>query len=484
MDSVTRNILDIFTRISGIPRQSKHEEKISRWLTEWAQDHELDFKRDHAGNVVIEVPGTAGRDSAATVVIQGHMDMVCEKTPDSSHDFSKDGIELLYDGDWLSARKTTLGADNGIAIAMALALVSSRGIEHPPLELLFTVDEETGLTGANALENDFLTGRLLINLDSEDERDITIGCAGGNNSLISFSLDREKIDPAYTGIFISVGGLTGGHSGADIHRHRGNANKLLSRILDGSIESGRGRIVSLSGGSARNAIPRDATATLVVNGNVALEQIEELKKKSVDIKREHRGTEPGLNIGIKPAPLDGKTACTVDLSKRIIRLIRALPDGVQEHSPQIPDLVETSCNVATIRETGDQLEICTSLRSSVMSSLHDLTRVFGSVASLAGVSQRIENEYVAWAPDADSPLLALAKTAYKKALSREAGIRAIHAGLECAVIGAKFKGMDMISLGPTIEHPHSPDERIFIPSILNVWKALLSLLQSLSGAHA
>ena len=479
MDKEIRKIVDIFQSISAVPRQSKHEERISRWLIDRAAEHGLESKSDAKGNVVIAVPAASGYEKAPVVVLQGHMDMVCEKTPESDHDFGNDPIELIIDGDWIRADGTTLGADNGIAMALALAIAERTDLAHPPLELLFTVDEETGLTGATSLSSDFLTGRILINLDSEDEGVITIGCAGGRDAILQFEPEQNEHTRDYEGLEITVGGLAGGHSGVDIGKHRANANKLLARVLSSLFESCRIEIASIRGGSVRNAIPRDATAVLAVAPDDLQKSrriVEEMQSVFID---EYRSSDKGVQVKAVPVVLDGRGVYPHEFARTFVRLLRVLPNGVREYSASIHGLVETSSNLAVIKKKGPKLEVCMSQRSSVMSQLDDVSSAIGGAAELAGAACRSENSYPTWTPDIGSNLLALAQRTYREIFSEDPAVEAIHAGLECGVIGAAYPGMDMISIGPTIQHPHSPDERVSVASIGRIWKFLLAMLMSL-----
>ncbi len=478
MDNETRIIVDIFEQISAIPRQSKHEEKLSRWLTDWAVRRTLEHRTDNKGNVVIRVPASSGYESSPIVILQGHMDMVCEKTPGSSHDFSKDPIRLVYDGDWITATETTLGADNGIALAYALAAAQVEGLQHPRLELLVTVDEETGLTGANALADDFVDGRILLNLDSEDEGVFTIGCAGLKIATLSFESDKMEIEAGSKGMEITVGGLAGGHSGVDIHRHRANANKLLSRVLAPLFREARAGIVSISGGSVRNAIPRDARAIVAVRPENVSKALKIVEERISAFKMEYGSTDVNISLSADPVSLNGSRRYTDEFTGNVVRLLSVLPNGVQEYSADIHGLVETSCNLAVIEEIGEKLEIHSSQRSSQMSQLDELTATIESAGVLAGAKMRSGNSYPPWTPKTESELLRRAREVYVNVYSREPKIGAIHAGLECGVIGAKYPGMDMISFGPTIRHAHSPDERVHIPSIETTWNYLKALLAS------
>ncbi len=478
MNTETENIIEIFKALSAVPRQSKHEEKISRWLLDYALRIGLDGKADGKGNVVINVPASPGREKAPVVVLQCHMDMVCEKRPESVHDFSRDPIELVFDGDWVKAKDTSLGADNGIALAFCLALAGNPGLTHPPLELLFTVDEESGLNGAKALGRDFIKGRILLNLDSEDEGIFTIGCAGGKDATLALEPVRENIDKTSVGIEITVGGLAGGHSGVDIDKHRANALKLLARLLLSLIKDPSAGLVSITGGSAVNAIPRDAKAIVSLKPAARGKAVELAKSMKTIFASEYASTEKNLIIDVNTVSLEGKKVLGKEFALSFLRLLRLIPSGPRDFSAEIPGLVETSSNLAIIRENGAKLEILTSQRSSVESRLEEISVDIETAGISAGAEAGFQNSYPGWRPNTSSPLLKRAKEVYRRVFCEEAAVEVIHAGLECGVIGSIYDGMDMISVGPTIEHPHSPDERANLPSIGRTWEFLLALLES------
>lgn len=476
----TKQILDLFEEISAIPRCSKHEEKIGAFLQEWGKKHGLQVKTDKVGNVLIKVPASAGYEKSGAVVIQGHMDMVCEKTADSPHDFAKDPIRFVYDGEWLKADHTTLGADNGIALAMALTMALDKTVAHPPLELLFTVDEETGLTGANALQGDFIEGKILLNVDSEDEGVFTVGCAGGRDTHISLPLQYEDAPTGFVMARLKAGGMTGGHSGVNINEERANAIRVLVRALMQIKSEFDLRLADISGGTAHNAIPRDAWADIFI----PRDNFKAIEKTAADLqgifKREFKKTDPDLKISLELQPETmGKRPLNVADSAKICDLIIALPHGVAAMSTEIKGLVETSNNLANVKIANSKIEIVTSQRSSVMSRLHALTLRIEAIARLAGAQAVSGNGYPSWQPNLQSPLLARCKDVYRKLFGKEPHVEAIHAGLECGIIGDKKAGMDMISFGPTLKNPHSPDEKIHVESIGKIWDFLAELLKSL-----
>ncbi|NJO17351.1 MAG: aminoacyl-histidine dipeptidase [Thioploca sp.] len=414
------------------------------------------------------------------VVLQAHMDMVCEKADDSSHDFNYDAIQCLRDGDWLHADKTTLGADNGIGLAIALALASDTTVVHPPLELLFTVDEEAGLIGASGISPDLLTGSLLINLDSEEEGVLINGCAGGSNSYLSIPLQREPLAENQVLLQIEVSGLQGGHSGIDINKHLANANQLLARTLQALHLVESWQLIEIQGGTVHNAIARHAQAWLTCPPTaVAAIQTIVATFNSV-IKKEFAATEPDILISVLPlsARNNSIAALSAKQSYHLIQLLLALPHGViTTFSTQ--DTVETSCNLAVITTQTTQLDILISQRSSVGSRLEELTNRINAIAALAGAQVKTDNLYPAWQPNLNSPLLAHCQTVYYSLFGQEPAVQVIHAGLETGIIGHRYPQMDMISFGPTIYNPHSPDERLFIPSVEKVWDFLVALLNRL-----
>jgi dipeptidase D len=476
----TRQVLDLFERISAIPRCSKHEEKIGAFLLDWAGKNGLKARKDKVGNVLIKVPATPGYEKSGSVVIQGHMDMVCEKTADSPHDFDKDPIRFVFEGDWLKADHTTLGADNGIALAMAMTMAMDKTVAHPPLELLFTIDEETGLTGANALQGDFIEGKILLNVDSEDEGVFTVGCAGGRDTRISLAVHYEDAPEGFVMARLKAGGMTGGHSGVNVNEERANAIRVLVRTIMQVRKEHDARLADISGGTAHNAIPRDAWADIFI----PRDSFKTIEKIVADIeavfKHEFKKTDPGMKISVElQLETMGKRPLNTADSGRILDLLIALPHGVAAMSTEMKGLVETSNNEASVKIANSKLEIVTSQRSSVMSRLNALTWRIEALARLAGADAVSGGGYPAWQPNLQSPLLARCKDVYRKLFGKEPHVEAIHAGLECGIIGDKKEGMDMISFGPTLKNPHSPDEKIQVESIGKVWDFMVELLKSL-----
>jgi dipeptidase D len=478
MNGHTSRILEYFEHINSFPRCSKNEARLCRWLQQWAQELDLENQCDRAGNLVVRVPAGPGFETAPTVVLQGHLDMVCEKTPDSGHDFTKDPIVSYREGDWLTAKGTTLGADNGIAVAYMMALADASLTAHPALELLFTVDEETGLNGAKNLAPDFVHGRILINLDSEDEGIFTIGCAGGVDTHLTLDVQLDTIREDVAVYNIIVGGLKGGHSGIDIHKQRGNANKILARTLAHIRGQTAMGLVSLAGGSRKNAIPRDAQAVIWIESNHKSQVDAAVQEMESIIKEELPDSDRNLFIKAMPAtnvPGEGLALCRHD-TDRAIDVLLALPHGVAGMSASMEGLVETSNNLATMDLTDQRLCIVTSQRSTRMSRLDEITTKVRSIGRLVGAAAEDREAYPAWQPAMDSPLLQSCQNLYRQLYDQDPVIQVIHAGLECAIIGDIYPGMDMISLGPTLRNAHSPDERLHVPSVAKVWDFLVALL--------
>jgi dipeptidase D len=474
----TKKILNAFEQLSQIPRPSKREEKIVAWLLNWASENGLEAHSDEALNIRIDVPASAGYEAAETLVLQGHMDMVCEKTKGFTHDFDNDPIELVYTDDgWLTANQTTLGADNGIAIAMAMVAATDSSVKHPPLELLFTTDEETGLTGAMSLQPGFIQGKQLLNIDSEDEGVFTVGCAGGEDASVELPFAPDEDLPGYQAFKLVGGGMSGGHSGIDVIKERANAIKLLFRGIHLLTEIADARISTVSGGTARNAIPRDAEAIVLIPDAHVESSISCIEQLQGNLKVEYQKTDPNLSLNLIPE--DGQfKAASAETTRRAIDLIFAYPDGVAAMSKDIDGLVETSNNLATINTQNGRLHIISNQRSSNMASLDMLCERVMSVARLSGAEGETSGGYPAWQPNMASKLLDRCLLVFEARFGRKPVVEAIHAGLECGIIGSRYDGMDMISFGPTIKNPHSPDEKIEIASIGKTWDFMEALFES------
>ncbi len=468
-----------FYNISQIPRCSKHEEKVREYVISFAKEKGLEYKEDAVGNIVIKKAATPGYEDKPIAVLQGHLDMVCEKNQGTEHDFSKDPITLVRDGDWMTADGTTLGADNGVAVAAALAIMEDDSIEHGPLEALFTIDEETGLTGATELDPTMLEGKILLNIDSEEEGALYIGCAGGKDTEGFMTIDWEAAPSGYTPVKVTVNGLKGGHSGLDIIEGRGNAVILGNRFLFNLNKNADFRLFNLEGGSKHNAIPREFFAQLMIKN----EDMEKLENAALTYKKiylnELGDIEPDLNITVEKLTATPDKVFTKSFTDNLMNLIYAIPHGVISMSRAVEGLVETSTNMAVIKMQDDELFILTSQRSSVMSARDDIADKVSAVLTLGGARAVQGNGYPAWQPNKDSALLKKCKDVHLKVVGKEAEVKAIHAGLECGIIGDKFEGMDMISFGPDILGAHSPEERVNIKSWERVWNFLLELLKNL-----
>ena len=468
-----------FAKILTIPHCSGNEKALGDYVLGVAAGLGLAAKRDKVGNVVVSKPATPGREGAVGAILQGHLDMVCEKNSDKVHDFSKDPIQTEIKGEWVYAQGTTLGADNGIGLAAALAVMEDKAVIHGPMEFLFTVDEETGLTGANKIQKGFLTGKMLLNLDSEDEGTFTIGCAGGADSTLTLPLERKKT--ASKNLYrLHVHGLRGGHSGLDINQGRGNAIKLLARVLGETLGKAKIEIVGVEGGSKHNAIPREAVAMLACPPIQVRTMTTAVKKAFEKVQVEFKAIEPGAAYTLEP--LDGKDfALTRDCQKTLIDFLLAIPHGVIAMHPEIAGLTETSTNLAIVKTGKKELTVLCSTRSSVASALEATREVIRSVCALAGATAVLEDGYPGWMPNLESPLLHKLKEIYRGTFGNEAEVVAVHAGLECGIIGEKFPGMDMISFGPTMKNPHSPEEHVHIGSVEKFWKFLVAALDGLSA---
>ena len=469
-----------FDKILSIPHCSGNEEQLAEYLLAYAKNQKLQAEKDSNGNVVIHVPATPGHENAPVVVLQGHMDMVGEKNSDIDHDFFKDPISVELNGEWVTAKGTTLGADNGIGLAAALALVESEGVVHGPLELLFTVDEEVGLTGAGKLEPGFLEGKMMLNLDSEELGAVYIGCSGGGDSTITLPVETVDAPAGTKGFVLKVSGLKGGHSGIDIHENRGNAIKILTRVLLEALKTQPCHLAGLRGGSKRNAIPREAEAELMVLETGVEEFAEIIGGETAKIKEELGSLESDLAVVIQPAEQPFNKVLDTKSQETVLVLIRDLPHGVEAMSKDIEGLVETSNNVATVSTGGDGFVIGTSTRSSIAEDLQKLRDKIRSISEAAGAAVEENIPYPGWKPNLESELLSTVKLVHKKEFGKEPDLKAIHAGLECGIIGEKFPGMDMISIGPWIEHPHSPGERVNFPSVETFWKLLTAVLAELA----
>jgi dipeptidase D len=472
-----------FDAIRKIPRPSKHEERVAAHVVEWAKARGLEAKRDGAGNIVVKVPAARGHEGAKTVVLQGHLDMVAEKNRDVEFDFMKDAIKVRVVDDYVYATGTTLGSDNGVGVAAAMAVAEDKDAVHGPLELLFTVDEETGLTGAVELDPSLLKGRILINLDTEEDGALYIGCAGGADCDVRFHVSREAAPEGSRALEVKVRGLRGGHSGVDIHENRGNALKFLARTLEAARARGvEFELASLEGGSKHNAIPREADAVVRVAPADEVEFREAVAVAAAELKEEFGGIDPNGKVEVAPASTPGAAAKVMSRADRdrVLDGLLACPHGVLAMSRAVPGLVETSHNLAVATTHGDEVTVTTSGRSSVMPSLRALMGQVSAAFRLAGGEVEVGGGYPGWAPNPDSPVLKTTMKVYEREFGKKPAVKAIHAGLECGLIGEKFPGMDMVSIGPQIESPHSPDERVQISTVDRFYRLLKATLAELA----
>ena len=474
-----RHLWKHFDALRRIPRCSGNEKAAGDYVIEQAKRLGYPYKRDEVGNIVVRKPASPGKENAEGVVLQSHLDMVCEKNSDVEFDFTKDAIQVRREGDWLYANGTTLGADNGIGVAACLAVMEDQSLVHGPVELLFTIDEETGLTGASRLQPDFVTGRKLLNLDSEEEGVFFIGCAGGADTTFTIPVKKEPVKEGRT-LKVRISGLKGGHSGIDIDKNRGNAIKFLARMLWNAAEKMPLRLASIHGGNKRNAIPREIEAEVVVPEDQVDTFKSILDEVFSGLKQEYGSVEKEMTYEVKEADTPAKEAADVASTKKVIDVIYALPNGVLKMSADIPDLVETSMNLATIHSKNGEVELGISSRSSINAALEAARQQLRAMAELVGAQVEQPPGYPGWTPNLNSPILATVKTTYRELKGTDPEVKAIHAGLECGIIGEKFPGMDMISLGPQIEHPHSPDERVNIPSVKRFWDLLVATLKKLA----
>ncbi|NHQ60661.1 aminoacyl-histidine dipeptidase [Chlorobium sp. BLA1] len=464
-----------FQSLTRIPRPSGHEEKIREFMTAFGRNLGLESIVDDADNVIIRKPATSGLENRKGVILQAHLDMVPQKNTGKSHDFAKDPIETIIDGEWVRADGTTLGADNGVGVAVAMAVLESTTLKHGPIEALFTSNEEAGMSGAMGLKPGVLKGEILMNLDSEDDGELFIGCAGGVNVTSTFNYTEHALSEDYQGFRISVTGLMGGHSGVDIHLGRGNANKIMNRILyEGHIGYGL-QLISIDGGSLRNAIPRESFAVAAVPEVTAAAFLDRLSVLRGTIQDELRAVEPALQIEVVSVSLP-ETAIEPAVFLRLMKAIYACPNGVMRMSSEMEGLVETSNNLAMVKSGNGTIAVDSLVRSSVDSAKVDLEHMITALFDLAGAGSVVDGGYPGWKPDPESPILKIMQDLFQKKFGKIPVTSAVHAGLECGIIGGAYPALDMISFGPTIRYPHSPDEKVHIPSVGKFWDLLVAVL--------
>lgn len=477
-----RIVFDCFSEVNRIPRPSKREEKMIAFLKAFGEGLELETKVDETGNVLIRKPATPGYENRRTVILQSHMDMVCEKNADVAFDFMNDAIQTETDGEWLKACGTTLGADDGIGVAMQMAILKSSDIIHGPLECVFTRDEETGLTGAAGMKPGFMQGDYLINLDSEDEGQIFVSCAGGARTTAEFPCPEESVPADFYYFRVGVKGLTGGHSGDDINKKRANANKLLVRFLCDEMEKTDLRLIDIQSGGLHNAIPREGCAVCAVPMDFKETLRVDLNIYQAAVGEEYAETEPSVAFTLESVPAQAsameRAAC-----RRMLLALRAVHNGVFAMSQELDWLVETSSNLASIRKDGDRIVVTTSQRSSIGSARENMSATVRAAFELGGARVVTNEGYPGWKMNPQSEILAIAKESYRRLFHKEPKILAIHAGLECGLFSEKYPHLDMISVGPTLRGVHSPEERLLIPTVQMVWDHLLDILKHIPEAE-
>lgn len=472
-------VFEQFAEINKIPRPSKHEERMIAYLKKFGEDHGLDTKVDETGNVIIRKPATKGYENRAVTILQSHMDMVCDKLVDVDFDFMNDPIQTYVEGDWMHAKGTTLGADDGIGDAIELAILDSDDIEHGPIECVFTRDEETQLTGALGMKPGFMTGDYLINLDSEDEGQIFISCAGGRTTIARFKFEREEAPKGYFFMQGSLKGLNGGHSGDDIEKKRANAIKLLARFLYREQEKMTLRLAQWNSGKMHNAIPRDGKIIFAVPADKKEEVKADWNQFAVAVEEEFHVTDTKMEWRLEST--DTQSVLPIDVSRNVICALQAVDNGVFAmcQDKELAWMVETSSNVASIQSTGSEIEVVSSQRSNVTSNLENICNTVKAVYELAGAEIEQTDGYPAWQPKHNSKLQRIAVETYKKLFGKEPVVRGIHAGLECGLFSEKYPNLDMISFGPTLRNVHTPDECLYIPTVQMVWDHLLEILKNI-----
>lgn len=469
---------DIFAKICSIPHPSYHEEELAKHIVEWAQEKGIHAERDEVGNILLRKPATKGMENRKAVALQAHLDMVPQKNNDTVHDFTKDPIQPFIEDGWVKARGTTLGSDNGIGMASALAVLADDSVEHGPLEVLLTMTEETGMAGAFGLQPDWLQSEILINTDSETEGEIYMGCAGGIDFTATLPLSREAVPAGFTTLKLTLKGLKGGHSGADIHLGLGNASKLLARFLADNAETLGLRLLDFTGGTLRNAIPREAIATLAV----AADKTDALKAAAQEflatIQFELSAVEKKIALVAEAAESNAK-ALTAETQGKFLALLNATPNGVIRMSDDVKGVVETSLNVGVVTMKDDEVAINSLIRSLIDSGKEYVVSMLNSLSELAGAKSLAKGSYPGWKPEPSSPVMTLVRETYQTLFNKTPNIMVIHAGLECGLFKKPYPGMDMVSIGPTITGPHSPDEQVEIASVELYWKLLTALLKAI-----
>ncbi|RKD31568.1 aminoacyl-histidine dipeptidase [Thermohalobacter berrensis] len=474
-----KKVFQYFEEISKIPRGSGNEKEISNYLVDFAKKHDLEVIQDEALNIIIKKPGTKGYENAPTVIIQGHMDMVCEKEKDIQHDFEKDPIKLKVDGDFVSASGTTLGADNGIAVAYCMAILASDDIQHPPLEVLITTEEETGMGGASKLNPEYLSGRILINIDSEEEGTLLVSCAGGIRVKIKLPIKWQEVNDNFDTYNIKIKGLKGGHSGMEIDKGRGSANKLIGRILDDLNSEIEYSLVDINGGAKMNAIPREAEATILVSPEDKMKLEDKIEYWNNTFKNELKSSDPDIMIKLEKSNKKVDKVFSNDTVDKVISLLALIPNGVQTMSQEIEGLVQSSTNLGVITTTEDEVSFDSAVRSSVRSLKEEIVRRMELAAKVVGANIVKQGDYPAWEYREDSYIRDIFVKVYEKLYNKKPEVTAIHAGLECGLLGEKIKDVDMISFGPNMYDVHTPNEHLSISSTKRTWEYLLEVLKEI-----
>lgn len=473
-------VWDYFSNLNAVPRASKKEDQVIEFMMEFGRKLGLETSKDKIGNVLIKKPASAGREDRPTVALQSHLDMVHQKNAATDFDFATQGIEMILEDGWVRANGTTLGADNGIGVAYAMSVLASDDLVHPPIEALFTIDEETGMTGAKGLEGGVLSARYMLNLDTEEDTELCIGCAGGVDVVATGEYPTEEIPVDHTVLRLELTGLTGGHSGMDIHLGRGNSNKLMNRALVVLARECQARLVSIDGGGLRNAIPRESMVSVAIPQDQQSRAEELLSQLQKNLATEYRRTDPDLSVSFESWPLEpGSQAATCEMTLNFTRAIHSLPNGIYRLSPEVEGLVQTSSNLARITFNGGSYEVACLVRGSVDSEKLDLADAIVSCLEQIGAQVNKEGEYPGWAPVADSKVVGLMSDLYTELFKEEPNVMACHAGLECGILGRNYPDMEMISFGPNIRGAHSPDETVEVNSVQKSWKLLVETLARL-----
>ena len=470
-------VFEYFEEICSIPHGSSNTKKISDYLVTFAREHDLRYIKDQSNNVIIFKDGTPGYEASAPVMLQGHMDMVPQKTSDTVHDFLKDPIETWIDGEWVKAKGTTLGADNGIGVAMGMAVAEDKNLPHGPIEVLITYDEETGMSGAEALKPGVLKGDILLNLDSEDEMELCIGCAGGLDAIAEFRYKKENTPEGYVGYKLDVKGLSGGHSGMDISLYRANANKVLAAALIPVISKFGAKVVDICGGSLRNAIPFEGEAEIVVPKSKATVVVRTIRKIFEELTLRYKESDPAMSATITRSVMPAPKYIQTDVVLNALKAIMACPSNVIRMSQSMPGLTETSINLAVVRCKNGKIVVSSLLRSAIDESKRELADRVRYIFEAFGASIKFVGGYCGWIPKPDTPMIAMLNDIHTRMFGKPMNVLATHGGLECAILGGKYPNWEMVSIGPTIMYPHSPDEKVNIASVANVWEFLKTILK-------